>query len=62
MSKQQLIEAIRHQNRSATETFLTRFDESALSEYLNHLQYGKTPRSAKVVWIRNGQTPAIIAA
>jgi hypothetical protein len=60
MSKQQLIEAIRKQNRSATETFLIDFDESALTNYLNHLTFRHTPRGDGSVWVRTGETPAVV--
>lgn len=62
MSKQQLIEAIRQQNRSASEAFLVSFDESALNDYLNHLDFSKGPRNDRAIWIRTGETAAVVAA
>jgi len=43
MSKNQLIEAIREQNRTATAEFLAVFDEDALSNYLNHVTRAGRP-------------------
>lgn len=60
MSKQQLIEAIREHNRSASDDFLIGFDEAALSNYLNHLQYKIGPRSGAAAWVRTGETPAVV--
>ena len=60
MSKQQLIEAIRRHNRSASEDFLTGFDESALNTYLDHLQFGRGNRQTHAEWIRPGETSAVV--
>jgi len=60
MSKTQLIEAIREQNRSASPDFLTRFDEAALNSYLDHLNYRHGPRGEQSVWVRPKDTPAIV--
>ncbi|NBB84595.1 MAG: hypothetical protein GVY28_14480 [Alphaproteobacteria bacterium] len=60
MSKYQLIEAIRHINRSATEEFLRTFDETALNKYLDHLEYRLAPRNVRAFWVRPGDTAAIV--
>lgn len=60
MSKNQLIEAIREQNRTATAEFLAVFDEDALSNYLNHLNYRHGPRGSHAVWVRPKDTAAIV--
>ncbi len=60
MSKLQLVEAIRHINRSATEEFLLTFDEAALTQYLDHLQYRLSPRRSRAAWIRPGDTAAVV--
>jgi hypothetical protein len=51
-SKRQLIEDIRKFNATASEEFLTQFDEQALQQYLNHLREAqqKLPRIA--TWTR----------
>jgi hypothetical protein len=61
MSKQQLIEAIREHNRSASDDFLVSFDETALTNYLNHLQFKTSPRGVNSRWIRTGETPAVVS-
>lgn len=60
MSKSQLIDAIREQNRTATAEFLAVFDEDALSNYLNHLNYRHGPRGSQAVWVRPKDTAAIV--
>lgn len=60
MSKQQLIEAIQVHNRSATQDFLMGFNEEALNNYLNHLEYRRRPRNGSARWIRPVETPAIV--
>lgn len=60
MSKQQLIEAIREHNRSATNDFLICFNESALTNYLNHLRYKVEPRTGEACWVRPAETPAVV--
>jgi hypothetical protein len=42
MSKRQLIEKIQTLNTTATDQFLTQFDESDLQQYLQHLQDAQT--------------------
>lgn len=59
ISKQALIETIREQNPTAGTEFLTRFDVTALENYLSHLSFRTTPRSADGAWVRTPQTPAI---
>lgn len=41
MNKRQLIEDIRHHNRTAAPQFLAQFDEEALKQYLSHLEAAK---------------------
>ncbi|MHB1157946.1 MAG: peptidoglycan binding domain-containing protein [Phycisphaerales bacterium] len=60
MSKQQLIEAIRQFNRSVTQEFLITFNEEALNQYLHHLKYRVEPRNPQNVWVRAGDTAAIV--
>ncbi len=60
MSKQQMIEAIREHNRSADQEFLTRFDEAALSDYLQRLTRVCNHRGRHSRWVRNGASPAVV--
>lgn len=60
MSKQQMIDAIRQHNRSAEAEFLIEFDESALKSYLQRLTMVQGGRGRGSVWVRTGETPAIV--
>ena len=60
MSKQQMIEAIREHNRSAPDTFLVHFNEKALQSYLRRLTTVRGCRGRASVWVREGDTPAIV--
>lgn len=60
MSKSQLIEGIQQINQSAHHDWLSLFDVSALKRYLDHLHWQLEPRGRQSVWIRDGDTPAIL--
>ena len=60
MSKQQLIDSIQQHNPTANAEFLIYFDEAALHRYLHHLHYGKRPRGSQNLWIRGGETAAVV--
>ena len=60
MSKQQMIEAIRQHNRSANTEFLVSFDEQTLASYLRRLTTIQGRRGRMSVWVREGDTPAIV--
>ncbi len=60
MSKYEMIEAIRKQNRSAAVAFLTAFDERALRTYLKRLALVQSQRDKSSVWVRQGKTPAVV--
>ena len=60
LTKQQIIECIQQINRSARRDWLEIFDISALRRYLDHLQSSLEPRGGKSIWIRPGDTPAIV--
>ena len=60
MSKRQLINAIRHFNPTAETEFLIEFNESALKSYLRHLRYLRHPRGGRTLWVRHGETPAVV--
>ncbi len=60
MGKQQIIDAIRIHNKSASEQFLADFNEPDLMKYLHHLRYENRPRGRYSVWVRPGDTAAIV--
>ena len=60
MSKLQIIEAIRHRNRTAGQDFLISFDERALASYLKRLATIKGRRGRDSRWVRQGDTPAVV--
>ena len=52
MNKRQLIDEIRRYNTTVSTGFLMQFDESALSQYLEHLQ-GAQKRNTRIAsWVR----------
>ena len=52
MSKRQLIDEIRAFNPTAHPQFLLQFDESALKQYLEHLQSAQGKRLRIGGWVR----------
>ena len=59
MSKEEMIEAIRRQNRTASRDFLDEFDDRQLSSYLRRLTTVRNRRGPGSAWVREGDTPAI---
>ena len=57
LSRAQLIERILELNPTATPEFLSRFSESSLADYLDHLAVLDEPL---VPWVRKGLAPAIV--
>ena len=60
MNKQEMIEQIRSRNRSASVEFLVHFDEQALTSYLNRLTRINGRRGRDSVWVREGDSPAVV--
>ncbi len=60
MSKQQMIEAIRQVNRSASDEFLGGFEPSQLDRYLRRLSQIHNCRGSASRWVREPETPAIV--
>lgn len=58
LRREQLVDRIVGMNPSATPSFLLRFDEDRLEEYLSHLQAAAEPRGSR--WVRPASTPAIV--
>lgn len=61
LSQGQLIEHIMDINPSANLDFLSAFTASELNQYLNHLLWLEQPRTGEAVWIRPGDSPAVLA-
>jgi hypothetical protein len=55
MEKRQLIDRIREYNQTATHDFLAQFDESALEQYLQHLEDAKARKRVISSWNRQGE-------
>ncbi len=60
LNKTQTNVAIQEINRSVSSDWLDVFDVSALRHYLDHLQQTIQPRGGESVWIRTGETPAVV--
>ncbi|MEM6459938.1 MAG: hypothetical protein AAF710_11180 [Planctomycetota bacterium] len=56
-----MIEQIRRTNRGVSPDFLESFDESALSDYLRRLTTVLGRRGRDSVWVRRGDSPAVVA-
>ena len=60
INKTRIISAILQLNRSATADWLNKFATPALRHYLDHLQMTIEPRGRASVWIRSGDTAAVV--
>ena len=54
MSKRQLIDDIRRYNATAQPQFLAQFDESALKQYLDHLEEARRKHVRTAAFVRRG--------
>lgn len=61
LSRGQLIEQILEHNPGASIEFLGDFGAGELHQYLNHLLWLQQPRSRAAVWVRPGDSPAVLA-
>jgi hypothetical protein len=52
MSKRQLIDDIRKYNTSAAPEFLSQFEESALKQYLEHLEGASRKTTRIATWVK----------
>ena len=59
-SKAQVIDRILQINPSARQEWLDLFEVSALRRYLDHLEFALEPRGPDSVWLRDGETPAVV--
>ncbi|MBX3362071.1 MAG: hypothetical protein KF705_11635 [Phycisphaeraceae bacterium] len=58
LRRDQLVDRIVGLNPTANPTFLLRFNDRTLEEYLSHLQIASEPRGNR--WVRSASTPAIV--
>ena len=59
-TKSRIISAIQLLNRSARREWLEMFATPALRDYLDHLEVTLEPRGRASIWIRPGETPAVV--
>ncbi len=60
MSKWETIQAIRQVNRTVAPEFLDHFEEQELNSYLRRLQTIQGRRGRQSVWVREGDTHAVV--
>ncbi len=60
MSKHDMMEQIRFYNDSASSEFLATFNEQQLESYLQRLTKVRNRRGRGSVWVRQGDTSAIV--
>lgn len=60
LTRCQIIDRIMKVNSSATELFLSQFDDDQLRSYLDHLTVANGRRGREARWERRGETPAIV--
>ena len=61
LTREQVVDRIITINPTATTTFLDRFSEASLGQYLDHLLATSGPRGRYARWLRPGDSPAILA-
>lgn len=61
LTREQVIDRIMEFNRSARAEFLGSFDDQRLVHYLDHLVQTAKPRGPDAVWLRRGESPAIMS-
>ena len=62
LTREQLLEQITRMNRSVSVSWLERFDQPTLLQYLERLLRQDEPRSSESVWVRDPRNPAITQA
>ncbi|HWB19114.1 MAG TPA: hypothetical protein VG711_02355 [Phycisphaerales bacterium] len=60
MDRQQLIDGIHELNPTAKRDWLDSFEIHELRDYWEHLQHVLEPRGKDSVWVRRGDSPAIV--
>lgn len=61
LTREQVVDRIMSLNRSARAEFLETFDDEGLRHYLDHLIATSVPRGRDAVWVRRGESPAIMS-
>ena len=59
MNKRQLIEDIRRFNTTVPGQFLAQFDEEALAQYLEHLEFARRKHVRAMVWDNPDRQPRL---
>lgn len=62
LSREQLLDQITLINRSVSSSWLDRFDQPTLLQYLERLLRQDEPRNSGSVWVRDPKSPAITEA
>ncbi len=62
LSREQLLDQITLINRSVSSSWLDRFDQPSLLQYLERLLRQDEPRNSHSVWVRDPRNPAITEA
>ena len=60
LKRSQIIRHIQAINPTAKADWLSRFDDTALRYYLDHLQKILEPRGSQSFWVRPGETPPVV--
>lgn len=60
MNKWEMIQAIRQVNRTVAPDYLSGFEDQELASYLRRLQTIQGRRGRQSVWIREGDTHAVV--
>ena len=61
MDKRQLIDGIRRFNATAQPQFLAQFDESALKQYLEHLEEARRKHVRTAAFVRRGPKVRLVS-
>jgi hypothetical protein len=61
MSKRQLIDDIRRYNTTVPGEFLAQFDEDALRQYLEHLEFARKKHLRSAAWARRESTLRLVS-
>jgi hypothetical protein len=60
MSKQQVIDAIKERNRSASTDYLVNFNQQALEDYLQRLTLIQGRRGRNSIWVRHTTERSVV--
>ncbi|MBC7771341.1 MAG: hypothetical protein H7210_02485 [Pyrinomonadaceae bacterium] len=60
LTREQVVDRILSMNTTASTDFLGSFSDSALRDYLDHLQSATIPRGPQARWVRRPGTRAVV--